>query len=140
MASARPRKSCGCGTAECPSRAAEEIRPSTAELMQGGDLLPKCQLCSGTERFPTGQTGLTSFSRKLPWPPKCIKWGESSTLQTPHSEDCRSICYKSSSPGRSRKHNFHKTLLNGENHPGLFFARCCTLPGALCDLSCSESK
>lgn len=80
------------------------------------------------------------FSRKLLRPHKHGKLGKSSSLQITHSEDCRSICYKSSSLGKSRKHNFHKTLLNEENHPGLFFARHCTPPGALCDLSCLESK
>lgn len=115
--SARPRKYRDCGTEN--SRAAEETCPNMVEMRQEGDLLSQHWLGSG---FSISQTGLMLFSRKLLWPPKQGKLGESPTLQMTHSEGCRSICYKSSSLGKRRKHNFHKTLLNGENHPGLFFA------------------
>lgn len=57
-----------------------------------------------------------------------------------HNAGCRSICYKSSSLGKGRKHNFHKTLLNWRKSSRPFLWKCCTPPGALCDLSCLESK
>lgn len=114
--------------------------PTWQSWYKKGNLLSQCQLGSWAGRFSIRWTGLTLFSRKLLRPPKHGKLGEFSTLQITRSEDCRSICYKSSSLGNSRKHNFHKTLLNEENQPGLFFARCCTPPGALCHLSCFGSK
>lgn len=109
--------------------------PNTPELMQEGGLCSSWAL-----GFSICQPGLVVFSRKLPWPPKHSKTGASSTFQITHSVGCRSICYKSSFPGKGRKHNFHKTLSNWRKSSRSFLWKCCTPPGALCDLSCLESK
>lgn len=63
-ASAGPRKYRGCGTANHPSGAAEEVHPDTAEPIREGDLLPKRQLSSGTERFSIGGTALNFVQQK----------------------------------------------------------------------------
>lgn len=114
---------------------AKLLRRCAPELMQEGDLCVSWAL-----RFSISQPGLVLFSRKLPWPPKHSKIGVSSTFWITHSEGCRSICYKSSSLSKGRKHNFHKTLLNWRKPSRPFLWKSCTRPGALCDLSCLESK